>query len=362
MRIGILTFHRARNYGAVLQAYGLQEVLKKMGHYVEIIDYRPEVLSRVYNTSLNFKDIKKLLGSLISYPFRKIRGRLFEGFNSKYLNISKFSFTKHIQADVSYDAIFFGSDQVWNPEITGGIDDIYWGNFKTNKKILKIAYAASAGGEIELLSQYDGLEKLLENFDSISVREDDLNNLISSRINGTVTTVLDPTLLITEKFWSDIASPVVSGKYLLLYQVNPNKDALFLAERIAEKYNLKIVEIWNGFNFRDAFGKKLFVSPNEFVSLFKYAQYVITTSFHGAAFSLIFRKNFYYVGGSLKNESRISQLLDKFSLSDRFIRQSDLAKMDFSDIDWAGLNVDVKLQNLRKLSLKFIKNSLISRL
>ena len=295
MRIGILTFHRADNYGAVLQAFALQEYLRLNGHKVEIIDYRAEAISNVYKLLPKKNFSKNILKSFISLPFRFIRAKLFENFRLKMLFISENSFSEKKTEFLDYDAIFFGSDQIWNPKITKGFDKVFWGDLKVKGKPLKIAYAASAGDDLNVLKSNESLKTLLDNFDMISLRESYLTDFLSGIADKTPETVLDPTFLLSEKRWEEIACAKNKKKYLLLYQMNFNRKARILAEKIAKKRNLKIVEIWNGFNLARSLKSKLFVSPQKFIDLFKNADFVVTTSFHGTAFSIIYRKNFYYI-------------------------------------------------------------------
>lgn len=161
MKIGILTFHAAHNYGAVLQVQGLQEFLKMSGHEVEIIDYRPRYLTSVYAAfSFPTKLIRHplralhLLSRIVQLPTRIKRRRGFEKFISQKLNLSREHFGEagRVPAE-KYDAIIFGSDQIWNPDITHGGDSVFLGNFPAPAKTLKIAYAASAGGASSTLGE-----------------------------------------------------------------------------------------------------------------------------------------------------------------------------------------------------------------
>lgn len=140
--------------------------------------------------------------------------------------------------------------------------------------------------------------------------------------------------------------------------MNFNRKARILAEKIAKKRNLKIVEIWNGFNLARSLKSKLFVSPQKFIDLFKNADFVVTTSFHGTAFSIIYRKNFYYIGKDKTNENRVKNTLDLLSLSDRYLSEKEIESLLPDNINWGERKVTSILEDLRKSSIYFIKRSL----
>lgn len=143
MKIGILTFHYANNYGAVLQAYGLQEVLKSMGHQVEFVDYRnPLIEKRMDYFGLKSNSIIKVLYRLLfNYTSLSERKKIFDGFRKDYLSISKRINSSDL-SNTDYDILIVGSDQIWNPSLTNGLDPVYWGEATGDIPI--ITYAASS--------------------------------------------------------------------------------------------------------------------------------------------------------------------------------------------------------------------------
>ena len=234
MRIGILTFHCAHNYGAVLQCYALQETLKGMGHNVEIIDYRPEYLIKPYDV-INFKRIssptilgqlKKCLLETVVLPKRLKRHKAFSRFINHKLNLSERVVEDKIP--IKYDVYVMGSDQIWNPKITKGFDAVYFGDFtyaKENRKY--IAYAASmAVIELDEPSKCY-LSNALSNFNAISVRERQLVPLLQPLLKNKIDVVLDPTLLVNPEIWENIArSSHIKGKYVLVYQIRRDANTL----------------------------------------------------------------------------------------------------------------------------------------
>ena len=211
-KIGILTFHCAHNYGAVLQCYALQETLKKMGHDVEVIDYRPQYLLSPYavfninriKSNNPLKIIKRSIRETILLGVRLKRYYTFYQFIKNKLSLSS-RITKY-NIPESYDVYIMGSDQIWNPKITEGFDPVYFGNFNFQKGSKKyISYAASMEAN-ELNNQAKNTyKKFLKNFDSISVRENQLAELLQPLSEKNIETVLDPTLLADNQIWDNIA-------------------------------------------------------------------------------------------------------------------------------------------------------------
>jgi hypothetical protein len=365
MRIGILTFHCAHNYGAVLQAYALREELKLMGYDVEFVNYQPEYLLspysidiikgyKNYKPSSFFSTIKYIGSEIILFRRRFIRYWKFNKFIKKKLSIRTKPIKNVVEIDKDYDAYIFGSDQIWNLSITKGFDDIFWGNFIVKKNAKKISYAASM--DTEKIQEYALIKSRLSNFDYLSVRENQLKNLLQPLCYKEINTVLDPTLLVSPQTWNSfIKKPNIKKKYVLVYQVRETPQTLRIANEIASQIGgvvIRLVAFFNSWKY----GKNLHQSegPEEFVNWIKYAECVVTTSFHGTAFSIIFNKPFYTLKLSDGSDSRAKNLLIKFNLSDRFI--SPESNINLTDIDYT--NVNSKLNELRSLSKSFLINSL----
>ncbi len=358
MKIGILTFHCAHNYGAVLQAYALQEYLKTCdgGNEVELIDYRPWWLTRPYEVFplprlCDVPLLRKiwrvarwcrwLPRHLMEISPRGKRSCGFEKFISEKMHLSRERFGEEegVPATVAerYDAIFLGSDQIWNPAITHGCDAAFLGNFPVPAGTLKIAYAASAGSASGTIGDNPVFASALKNFDAISVREKVLEEALQTKTELKVETVLDPTLLVDKSVWDAIAvePPKTQKKYVLLYQVSFAKAAPKIARELAVQIGAEIVEIKPGAvsfsrNIKNA------ETPEQFVGWFKNAACVVTTSFHGTAFALINEKPLYYVGNGTLTEIRPRQILRALGLEHRVI--SDGKTPAFSEIDYAKVN------------------------
>ncbi len=313
MKIGILTFHRAHNYGAVLQCYALQEVLKSMGHDVWVIDYRQSFIESKYSP-FSFLSVKEylfrpitLLRYLKHYFNRKERLNTFHSFTEKFLHKTQ-PCNKNIPLD--FEAYIIGSDQVWSWDCVGNIKDpIYLGNFPHPQSSKIIGYAISTNmASLKRLSN-DELNKALHNFSLISMREQFAIDYIVSKTNILPYLCLDPTLLTSEKDWTPLINDEwKSEKYILVYQVRYPKgkqtQLIQKAQSLANRYNCKIIDLSN-----------VKFSVENFVSLFKYAEYVVTTSFHATVFSIIFNTPFYAIKLNDGHDGRYENLLNLIGLS-----------------------------------------------
>lgn len=364
MKIGILTFHCAHNYGAVLQCYATQEFLKSKGHDVEIINYCPEYLLRPYRlfdkSYISRGGVKRIFKNIVQeiiiFPTRYTRWRVFQRFINHRLSLSK-PFKDLSSIPDSYDVYIVGSDQIWNPKITCGFDEVYFCNFSFQKEKKRyVAYAASMESESLPVETHSFYIERLKRFDAISVREKNLQELLSPLADKSIEHVLDPTLMIPSNVWNQFITPSSrKEKYVLVYQVMPDENTLRIARDLAcqLKAGIIVVGAWVSFyersNYNDA-------SPEEFINLVKNAACVVTTSFHGTAFSVILNRPFYTLtqGWNIRSSS----LLEKLGLLDRMI--SPTSTPIFSEIDYSDVNV--KLDILRKESQDFLTSTLtISR-
>lgn len=356
MKIGILTFHRAHNYGAVLQAYALQTYLQSLNHTVELIDYRNEELLNVYKwfdfnrfktRHLNniYKELKLILP-------RKKRFKKFDEFINRYLNLSPKEYSLN-----SYDVIIIGSDQVWNTNLTNGFDNMYWGNFKINNNCKLISYAASMQDEIPN-GNISKIKKFLNNFNYISVREDSIAKILGTITNQNISVVIDPTLLLSKNQWKNLCSErIIKKPYLLLYQVRKNNKAPKIAEIIAQKLNLKLIYLSAGID-KNYSNEVIAAGPLDYINLFKYADFVVCTSFHGTVFSIIFNRPFCSVLLNDGKDNRVKSLLNKLNLNERGVENYNDAILN--DINWE--KVQNSLSILKNNSKKYISQFIDSRL
>lgn len=360
MKIGILTFHCARNYGAVLQCYALQETLKKMGHEVEVIDYRPDY---IYNKNIInharlsygsiFQRTKSLISELLTYPRKLYKYHAFSKFMYKYLQLSNHNST-YDYISPYYDIYIFGSDQIWNSRITRTLNTPYCGFLgfpKKNKKY--ITYAASM--ENSIIGNELAFKKLLRNYDYISVREKQTIELLSGLSNKEIKLVLDPTLILNKEEWLNIAKrPKIKHKYVIVYQVRVDEYTIKIANEIAKQIGAIVINLQNWIDNSHKKNTYKCVTPQQFLGWIKYSSCVVTTSFHGTAFSIIFEKPFYTIKLPDNKNRRSQNLLDLLNLDQRLIEYKSIPK--FSDIDYSIVNNN--LEKLKKESLDFLIKAL----
>ncbi len=362
MRLGIITFSCAYNYGAMLQCYALQETLVRLGHEVEVIDYRPKYLVRT--APLNFSSVRKALGTIKRMLTGKYKAAkkdydrfaCFEkSFYKRSAHVLKTSNQYAEQID-KYDAIVIGSDQIWNHRWNG--EDPVWygwpGSVGGRPKF--ITYAASAGSpnfnttEIALVNQF------VSKFTAVSARESVLSDYLSNKFNISAPVVLDPTLLADPSVWNSWkTSKPVSGDYIVMYQARANDNVIRIARKFASLYGWRIVasDTYRNSSSHDFIPPTF--SPDEFVSLIANAKCVVTTSFHGTVFSLICHTPFYTLRLNDGADERAEGLLKSVGLYDRMI--STDWDGDFSCVDFTGS--DSALSTLRSDSLNFLKSALL---
>ena len=358
MKIGILTFHCAANFGAVLQTYGLQSYLRSLGHDVHVIDYRPEYLLKPYRVfKLQLQDgnsvakLKLAIRALMVAPVRWRRNVLFDRFRKRYLNMTSLDLDS---PGSDFDAFVFGSDQIWNPRITWGFDRVYFGDFPAAMGKKKIAYAASAGSTANISNKAEFLS-LLANLQKISVREAELAGYIMKDMKMDVPVLCDPVLLGGRSLYAGLAElPKVKKPYLVLFQLSRKKPVVKYAENLAKKSGMEFIELAPSFESLKNCRMKQTFSPEQFIGYIANAEYVLTSSFHGTVFSVLFRKNFNVISVDRDNDKRAVSLLEKLGLGDRIASIED--NPGISEVDYTG--VDDRMEDLLKESAEYISSAL----
>lgn len=321
MKIGIITFHAAFNYGSMLQAYAMQTFLERQGHQVEIINFRPEIQKKAYSKPLKWNNkgniilsFKRLLFTPIEVCKLYKKWNLFNSFLHKYLNLSKEynSIDELIKDDIGIDLLITGSDQIWN---TNAFDfsEVYFGNF-LNSDIPKIAYAPSMGPSPET-QDVKYLKKLLQGYRAVSVREERTKQFIEDYgIFKNVEIVLDPTMLLDGCDYDLLygKEPLIKEDYIFYYTPGGARhEFLQIAENIGEKYNLPVI-VENSYTPGDLKRYKHIkayaaVGPSEFLNLVKNSKVVCGASFHLMVFAVLFNKKFFCINGDV--DSRLNNLM-----------------------------------------------------
>ena len=358
MRIGILTFHSAHNYGAILQAYGLQEYLKEQGYETYIVDFRPDYV--VNNTNKDgirmwlSRNPKMCLLRLINYiRYRKIRHARWDGFEEFIKN--RFNLVPYKKGDDfhSFDAILIGSDQVWSPYHTGGwYQDVMFG---VGFKCKSISYAPSCSMDRLTEEQADYMRRHLDAMTAVSTRERKFKDLLQPLTKKEISVVVDPTILAGHDVFEKIAANIECTRpYVLVYEIKQHDNVYRIATDLAEQLNADIVELTDGVLNYHRKTMKEGASPEEFLGYFKNALCVVTTSFHGTVFSVLFNRPFYMVKQNSPADIRMTFLLEQLHLEERLINMD--AQPQFSIPDYS--NIDILLETLRESSKQFLKQTL----
>ena len=328
--IKIITLHCPLNYGAALQAYALKTYLRAIGQDAELIDYRPDyIVDKQKYTYVGKKSIAKNVIAKCAYIFAKFPSRYkikhnFSIFMKKELckgdNI--YRSIEDLRRDIPQADVFFtGSDQIWNTQMENGWDDAYFLSFVSKGK--KCSYAASMAKSSVLTSEEEQrFKQKLEDFDMISVREENAKNILQPLVRQEIRWVLDPVFLLSESKWKMMADKaeekVTEQKYILIYPMGDGLNVISTAQKLSKETGLPIYSISKTIRSQGVTRQFNGYTPYEFLHLIQNAQYVVTNSFHGTSFSIIFKKNFWAC--SIGNtSSRITSLLQSLDLSHRFL-------------------------------------------
>lgn len=334
MVIRTITFHHEYNFGAMLQAYALIAYLRSLGHDVRAIDYRaPYSPIRKINfkwvpPELNLLVVKQLY-CIYKYRRNKLeqkRRDAFEVFFNKYIPVTdiKYHSIEEIRANPpSADLYIAGSDQIWNTLFPNGTDAAFYLDFGGNTR--RISYAASIAVERIDGDKEPFVKNHLRRFDAISVREQSGQKLLDS-YGFESCVVVDPVFFLDKNQWCEFCSDeLFQYKYILVYDFEPKGRRIArLAKRVARLMKCKIYSVGP---FSHQYADKSFVDvgPEVFLSMVNNAQCVISNSFHGTAFSIIFGKNFFVVDREDGLNVRMHDLLGKYGLTNR------LADCDIND-------------------------------
>lgn len=322
MRIRMMTFHTPKNYGAVLQGYSLMSYLKRFSDDVKIIDYNTPELRAKYSLKTKTRNAKQLIKNILSVSGskqRKLKHEKFEKFVCDNLELTKRyeSLTELVDDVPEMDVAVTGSDQVFNPSRILDERKAFYLDF-VGEDVKKISYAASFGMAEIPNDKKEEVTDYLEKFDRISVREDSGKKIVEELTEKTADVVLDPVFLNDKEFWTTVSKEYHKSfeKYLLYYRLLGSKTSDLCAKKIAKEKGLRLVTI-NGSYLRMHLGKVLWdVGPCEFLSLYANSEYVVTDSFHGVAFSLIFEKQFSFTDTHPVTKERGFNLLESVGIED----------------------------------------------
>ncbi|MEX0882447.1 MAG: polysaccharide pyruvyl transferase family protein [Cyclobacteriaceae bacterium] len=375
MKIGILTLSLHTNYGGILQAYALKTVLEKMGHEVWLID-----------TQLNQVSLQRQIWRLAKETISYLKGEV-SMINPKrlrhkaYLNFTKPFIDEHIPRitktftsvhelrkatdKYGFHAYVVGSDQIWNAKYFKSIEVAFF-SFLEDQNVIKISYAPSFGGDTWKYTedQTRKCKELIKAFDEVSVREDVGIDFCKDYLECQASLVLDPTLLLTRDEYLKLLSidPKSKKGGMFIYVLDASPDKKKLIEAVADKkrlvpYQLDIIEGYES----SPLEWRTKARVQDWIRSFHEAEFIITDSFHGTVFSILFNKPFFVLINYERGAVRFKSILNIFNLSDRIISsQDDLteAKLEMK-IDWDKVNKI--LEEKKEVSLSFLKRHLYNK-
>ena len=367
-KVGIITFHFADNFGAVLQTYALSKTIEKFDLEVEIIDYVPKKLRDFYNLYPNviyaiseygiLSTIRILINKTYNLRRNIIRTRNFNLFRNSHFKVSKKinNLNQLKEEKFTYNYCIVGSDQVWNPKFFSKVSGTYFLNF-IGPDIKKISYAASIAQEVDKC-YYNEFIKHLDSFSHISVREESAKLFLEKIIDKNIEVTLDPTLLLDSKEWNKIGRKNnIKDKYILVYDLTSSTLVIDLANKLSLITGYKIISYTCDSNYKNWIGSFSTYNPSNFLDLIANAEFVVTNSFHGTVFSIIYKRDFYTIPHPTRG-SRMIELLNKLDLNSRIIKDDvDIRNSDIHNII-NFYDVEKKVLELRSNSMNFLKKSL----
>lgn len=360
MKIGIVTFHNVYNYGGMLQAYALCKYLNTQNHDCVCINYQQPTLKQKYTHKLwdSRKSAVQNAKHFVSHYLLKknvAKEKAFDQFLKQHIPLTKEvdslqGFQKLVN---EFDVLISGSDQLWNPIFTGGkLDPVYFLHSGGEDK--KLAYASSAGAYEYSADELQQLKTYLSSYQRIAVREEFLQKQLQ-KVLADVAVVLDPTLLLSRENWLEIAVPIahLPEKYILLYTFDNDKESIRTADAISKKTGWPIVSL-----FRVKTDVKIHavldhLGPQQFLHLVENCSFVVTNSFHGTAFAINFKKNFFSIYKK-SNPHRVLNLVSRVSLAERVIHTAE----DLPEVESWELNYDLPsnlLEEERAIAKTFLE-------
>lgn len=346
MKIGIITYHRADNYGSALQSYALSYYLKKMGHIPEIIDYHSKgqdaLYKNLFSPMRSVMNVLRNLQTLLYYSAAKKKKYRFAKFRKEYLPTSMVEYTD--ASDLSplndqYERFICGSDQIWNPNCPD-FTYAYLLDF-VSKKERCASYAASLGIAALPAEQQEKYYELLHDFRALSMREQQGADCLKDIINRKIDVVPDPVILLSDEEWKALIPPrQIKKKYIFCYYIGNVDGMREYARKLSKETGFDIVVVNKNLREMTYPCKKRYdVGPLEFLSLLLHSECVCTDSFHAVMFSLIFQKDFrvFVPKGAASSRSRIDHITQRMGLDNRVFDTDHPAPISIDAIDFAKI-------------------------
>lgn len=370
MKIGIFTFHRAYNCGAMLQAWALKTILERMGHSAVFpkcnrVGETPRWREWWNPSSRGLNRIRSMiyraLINLLSIPADGISQQRYKAFRRRYLPEVAFDPNGSL---VQYDLLIFGSDQIWREEhYMENEKDIFFLRHGFGDGVKKITYAASCDDKPLTSSESAMLKNAVPRFDAVSVRERFLADQLASLTGRSCPIVLDPTLLLRDEDYRMLDCGCAPRcDYLFVYTLSANQFVVKTAREVAKRLGVKLIltPVYQYSTFQAPSGMTYGTSPERLVTYVAHAKYVMSYSFHGTVFSVIFQKRFLDLRPSIDtHETRSSSLLRQIGLTERMANPANSIEDIVSRLTAPfDENASKRLAVLREESLLWLENAL----
>lgn len=358
MKIGILTFHRANNLGAVLQASALLNYLQSLGCDCEIIDFIP---NNAIDSSGYIKKFLRFVKKIIIFPksHRNYkREKRFENYRLKYYSLSRETYygDEDIRKkQINYDILISGSDQILNTTLTGNSKSFY---LSFASVIKKVSYASSFGRTNITKLERELIKSEFSNFDAISVREESAKDIVFQETGRNSQLVVDPVFLLSKDEWCKRCNEEISlpKKYIFVYSMEVSPVLEYIVKKISDENNLPVIVVRGGGKASRIIGKEDFsCGPAEFLRYIRDAALIVTNSFHGIAVSLIYGKKFVAIAHSKRN-ARIENIL-KLSKVEQMLLPNNFEKELGDDYIINGQEAFEKLTECIDVSKEFLKKN-----
>ena len=375
-KIGILTQPLTNNYGGILQNYALHKVLKQNNlHPCTINRQFPPASKRILFASVLKRAIDKYIlrkdvvvrvwetkkeEAVINQHFNRFIDENINTTSPIYCNLDS-----HLIKKYACNAYIVGSDQVWRPQYSPCITNYFFDFLDRQQNVKKIAYAVSFGVDNWefTVEQTEECSNLAKQFDAISVREDSAIDLCKQHFEVEATHVLDPTMLLTKEDYihlTELDNTPKKENILFSYTLDKSDDKISFIRQIAKKYKLQSVSGMPSNSFALKKSKKdlsdcIFPSITEWIAGFRDARFVVTDSFHGTVFAILFNKPFVVFANEKRGNARMNSLLKMFNLEDRLVTSTDFDSNLF-ELNYSGINNI--LEKERDKSITFLLNAL----
>lgn len=343
-KVGVLTYHRPINFGAILQTTAMNNFLRNNGFRGEVIDYRDKRIERSRRLVGNrlspdfIASIRSLLANVYDLRCFMIKRKRFDEFSRQHIELSNryHSLSENNKSPFldQYDYVIVGSDLVWNWEINGGPDPAYFLEGIKYSSAKKISYAASIGNSDIPDAYKSSYKKLLNNFDLISVREDSAKKAICSLIDKEISVVCDPVMLLSMAEWEPMERELdLPDHYILAYIVENNPKVNRIIDAVQKATGIKIVNLSERKKADESIINRCTAGPGEFLYAVHNADYIITNSYHGTVFSLLYKKCFVTIPHTTRGE-RMVDLLKTFGLQGHVLEDVSHLNLDSFENDY----------------------------